>query len=80
MKAGITLLKTFERNIIPMKYEDMLHFLINDLVKSGFFDNKNYEQFLSVYNKIKIKNSLINNLENEIMQDNKINKDEYYKN
>ncbi len=59
-----------------MKYEEMLHFLINDLVKSGFFDNNNYQKFLSVYGKIKIKNGLINNLENEIMQDTKINRDE----
>ncbi len=59
-----------------MKYEEMLHFLINDLVKSGFFDNRNFDNFLSIYNKIKIKNGLINNLENEIMQDSKSNNEE----
>jgi predicted DNA-binding protein YlxM (UPF0122 family) len=58
-----------------MKYEEILHFLINDFVKSGFFDNKNYQNFLSIYSKIKIKDGLINNLENEIMQDSKINID-----
>ena len=79
MKAGLTLLKTYEQKLIQLKYEDLLHFLINDLIKSGFFHNNNYTTFVNMYKKIKLKDGLLNNLENEIMQDNKIKENDKIK-
>jgi len=72
MRTGICLLKNYEKTLITLKYEDLLHFLINDLVKSGFFTNKNYEHFLVLIESTKIKSELINNLENENFQEMKI--------
>ncbi len=72
MRAGVSLLKTYESSLIALRYEDLLHFLINDLIKSGFFGNKNYEQFLKVLSETRIKTELVNNLENEHFQDEKI--------
>jgi hypothetical protein len=72
MKGGLTLLKTFESTLLQLKYEDLLHFLINDLVRSGFFQNNNYENYLRVSSTVKIKTELMNNLENENIQDIKI--------
>jgi hypothetical protein len=72
MKAGLTLLKSYEQNLLQLKYEDLLHFLINDLIRSGFFQNSNYEGFLELYNSFKLKDGLLNNLENENIQEIKI--------
>lgn len=72
MKAGLILLKTYESTLLQLKYEDLLHFLINDLIKSGFFKNENTENFIKKSEQIKIKTELISNLENENIQDLKI--------
>jgi hypothetical protein len=71
MKVGLVMLKHYEKKIILLKYEELLHFLINDLMKNGLFLNENYSSFLDLYNSIQIKDSLINNLENENIQENK---------
>ena len=73
------MLKTYESNLIQLKYEDLLHFLINDLIKSGFFQTANYEKFRDTFDSISIKNNLINNLENENIQDHKIKESEQNK-
>lgn len=49
----------------------MLQFLINDSIKSGFFENKNYPFYRVLSETMKIKPGLINNLENEYIQENK---------
>lgn len=72
MKTGICLMKNFENTLISFKYEDLLHFLINDLIKSGYFMNGNYSKFVKEFSLIRIKIELINNLENECIQDIKI--------
>lgn len=71
-KVGIVLLNNYQDTLIQLKYEDLLHFLINDLIKSGFFQNSNYEYFTDMMDKIDLKTELINNLENEYNQDKKI--------
>ena len=53
-----------------MKYEELLHFLINDILKYGFLQSNNFEKFLSIFYNIHIPSGLILNLENEFFQDN----------
>ena len=65
------LLKHHESSLLQLKYEDMLQFLINDSIKSGFFENKNYLSYIKLSETMKIKSGLINNLENEYNQENK---------
>jgi len=65
------LLKSFELFLLDQKYEDLLQYLINDLIKSDFFLNSNYDNYLKIKQNIKIKSSLINNIESEILQENK---------
>ena len=76
MRTGICLLKNYEKTLIGLKYEDLLHFLINDMVKSGFFSNKNHKEFLKIMESTKIKTELISNLENENFQEMKIKESE----
>lgn len=72
IKAGLALLKNYQSTLIQLKYEDLLHFLINDLLKSGFFNNQNYMIYIALIKKFKIDISLINNLESENIQEQKI--------
>jgi len=71
LKNGLVLLKHNEPNLLQLKYEDLLQFLINDCIKSGFFENKNYNSYIKLNETMKIKPGLINNLENEYIQENK---------
>ena len=64
-----------ESNLLQLKYEDLLHFIISDLSKSSFFQNTNLEYLTEKYKDIKITNFLISNLENEYKQDNEKNND-----
>jgi hypothetical protein len=56
---------------LEQKYEDLLQYLINDLIKSEFFYNENWENYLKLKQNLKIKSSLINNIESEMIQENK---------
>ncbi len=80
MKAGIILLKYYEKTLTQLRYEDLLHFLINDIIKSGFFQNCNLETYITYSENIKIKSGLINNLENENLQELKYKESEERKN
>jgi len=75
-KAGLIMLKSYEMELIQLKYEHLLNFLINDLIKSRFFQNDNIEHFLEVAKTVKIKTGLINNLESEYVQSEKLVVDE----
>ena len=56
-----------------MEFEEMLHFLINELKeKYDFFNDDNYEKFIELYNEIKLPKGLVNNLENEFELNKKI--------
>jgi len=72
IKAGLALVKNYETTLIQLKYEDLLHFLINDLLKSSFFHNQNLYKYLNLIKKLDIDTSLINNLESEKIQEQKI--------
>ena len=66
IRIGLVLLKHYQDNLIRMKFEELLHFLINELKeKYEFFHNNNYEKFIELYNDMKIPKGLINNIENE---------------
>lgn len=66
-------MKTFEEKILSMKYEDLLHFLINDIVKTGFFADSNFDRFNESYRNLIISDGLFSNLENEATQDELLN-------
>lgn len=51
---------------MKMKFEEMLTFLINDIVtKYDFFQSNNYQRFVDLYEKMKVPKGVISNLENE---------------
>ena len=72
MRTSLYLLKTYESLLITLKYEDMLHFLINELTRTGFFQNSHLPEYHNMLKFTKIKSELINNLENEYIQGIKI--------
>lgn len=52
-----------------LKHEDLLHFLINDIIKHGFFQNTNYDTFINICKNLQLPSGLISNLENEYLMD-----------
>ena len=65
IKIGISLLKNYETTIMNLKFEELLHFLIGNILKSDFFQKENYEQLMQISINFKIKSSLISDIENE---------------
>ena len=61
----MSLIKHYENNLLVLKFEDLLHFLINDIIKHGFFLSSNYDHFIDLTKNIKIQAGLVSNLENE---------------
>lgn len=72
LKACLCVIKFYEENLLLMKYEELLHFLINDVIKYGFFQSNNFENFLTIFKNLRIPSCLISNLENEYYIDSKI--------
>ena len=58
-------MKHFEIKILSCDLEELLHFLINDILKYDFFQNENYDNLRKIYEKLKIENALIENIEIE---------------
>ena len=73
MTVGIALLHNFEETIMNKKYEAMMEFLINDIVKSEFFEDKNKDKLEEYFENIKISKNFIKNIELEYVQDEKLN-------
>ena len=65
IKLGIFVLKNYEAKLMTLTFEDLLHFLINDIVKSDFFQNENFENVMNITLNFKIEDSLIENLDKE---------------
>jgi hypothetical protein len=65
LKIGLCLIKHFEIKILSCDLDELLHFLINDILKYDFFQNENYDNLRNIYEKLKIENALIENIENE---------------
>lgn len=65
IKIGLCLIKHFETKILSCDLEELLRFLINDILKFDFFQNENYDNLRNIYEKLKIENALIDNIESE---------------
>ena len=65
MAIGCAVLHSYETTLINMNYDDMMQFLINDILKSDFFSCKNEEKIKNVLDNIKISKKLIKNIEDE---------------
>ena len=73
IRIGLILLKYYQNDLFCMEFEELLHFLINELKeKYDFFDDNNYEKFIQLYNDLKLPKGLVNNLENEFELNKKI--------
>ena len=62
----LALIKYNYDKLLNLKGDELLTFLINDLSKSAILKNENYEIFEKYKNSYKLKDSIINNLEEEI--------------
>ena len=65
MAIGCAVLHYFENTLINMSYDDMMQFLINDILKSDFFSCKNEDNIKNILENIKISKKLIKNIEDE---------------
>ena len=75
MIVGIALLHNYENTLMNKKYEAMMEFLINDILKSQFFEGKNIDKLEEYCEVVKINKNLIKNIELEYMQEQKLNED-----
>ena len=64
-KIGLCLMKHFERKILILDTDELLHFLINDIINYDFFKNSNYDRLRNIYDNLHIENGLIENIEKE---------------
>ena len=77
VRIGLMMLKHYQTDLVKMKYEELLQFLISELKeKYDFFGNYNYDKFMEMYKEMKIPKGLISNIENEyaLMQNVETNK------
>ena len=65
IKIGISIIKHFENKLLTLTFETLLRFLINDIIKSDFFENENFDTLTYITLNFKIGAGLITNLENE---------------
>ena len=63
--TSISLLKVYEPKIMLFSSEDILRFLINDIIKEHYFDNENCDRFMYISYNFKIDDKLIENIEKE---------------
>ena len=72
MKIAIMALHIYEKEILKMKYEDLIQFLINDILKTDFFKIENLENFEKCFENKKIKKKLIKDIEKEYILEQKL--------
>jgi len=72
MEFSCVILHFCETYIMNLKYDEMMHFLINDILKSDFFAQKNKELIEKSLDFYKIKKKLIKNIEAEYEQNMKL--------
>ena len=75
LKVGISILKNYEHKIMNLAFEDLLRFLISDIPKSDFFQNKSYNNLMKTYINFKIDSDLIINIESEYQIKKSLGKD-----
>lgn len=49
INAGLVLMKYYSEDILMLRFEDLLHFLLNDITRASFIQNINYEKFTKHY-------------------------------
>ena len=78
LSTGLIIMKTNEEKINNLKSDQILQFLVADVLKSDFFDEGFFEIFLEMSKKFYIKNRLLRNLEAEYIfeKNKKKNKEE----
>jgi hypothetical protein len=72
MKIGKLILHSFEKEIMKMNYEEILKFLISDLLKTDFLKDGNIDLFEKCFDEKQIKNDLIKNIEKEYILEEKL--------
>ena len=72
MAMGCSVLHSYENTLISMSYDDMMQFLINDILKSDFFSSKNEDIIKNILDNIKISKKLIKNIEDEYSLEKKL--------
>ena len=61
--TGLSIIKNFENELIKLKYDEILHFLINNILKSQFFQNEFYDEYIRLSRKeLKLSKKIILNL------------------
>ena len=73
MEFSCAILHLYEPYIMNLKYDEVMHFLINEILKSDFFGIKNKENIIKACSFYKIKKKLVRNIEEEYTQNEKIN-------
>ena len=73
VKVGTYLIKYYEKQLLDIKSEDLLQFLVNDLTKTSFFQNENYNTLMYINCNLEIEDGLIKNIENEYELKQKLN-------
>ena len=68
MEVGCVLLHSYENVLMSKRYEDMMQFLINDMLRSDFFSKKNTEFVENFFSETKISKKLVKNIEEEFRQ------------
>ena len=74
IKIGISLLKNYENTIMTLTFEELLQFLISNILKSDFFQKENFDQLMRIKINFKIQSSLIADIENEYEMKKKLDK------
>ena len=72
MEVGCAVLHSYENTLLSMNYEDMIQFLINDILKSDFFRCNNEDNIKGIIDSKKISKKLIKNIEDEYMLQSKL--------
>ena len=72
LEVGCTVLHYNENTLINLGYEEMIQFLINDILKSDFFSIKNEDNIKNIMNNKRISKKLIKNIEDECMLQSKL--------
>ena len=65
LTTGLIIMKTNEENIKNLKSEQILQFLVSDVLKTDFFEPVFFELYQYLNEKFYIKNKLLRNLESE---------------
>jgi hypothetical protein len=73
MLVGCSLLHSYENKLITLKYEDMMEFLINGMLKSDFFMTENLDKLENYFDNLKISKKLIRDIEAEYTQEKMLN-------